>query len=306
MKMKQMQERWQVRGRNRNQRRTGYARLWGVVISALAVVFLAGLSEGSFNPAAGRVLAADSDLSVSGEDAVGFVQDDAGLLTAEEVKALEEECTEIVKRYHTSAYIITTPDFGAGDIKDWQREIFAGNSLGAESSGSGVMLAVSMAGRDWGLVGFGTAQEAFTTYGRELIGERILEDLSDGEYYDAFSRYLSMADDYLAAAEKGKPYTEDHPYGQGLRIPVIIGVSFLLSFAVSLGIVMSWKKSMNTRVPQEGAMEYMKEGSFRLYNRTDQFLYHTVSRTKRPEKTQSGSGSGSRTHSDRSGTSGKF
>ena len=99
MKMKQMQERWQVRGRNRNQRRTGYARLWGVVISALAVVFLAGLSEGSFNPAAGRVLAADSDLSVSGEDAVGFVQDDAGLLTAEEVKALVSH----VGLYHNNA-----------------------------------------------------------------------------------------------------------------------------------------------------------------------------------------------------------
>lgn len=53
-------------------------------------------------------------------------------------------------------------------------------------------------------------------------------------------------------------------------------------------------------------MEYMKDGSFRLYNRTDQFLYHTVSRKKRPETTQSGGGGGSRTHSDRSGTSGKF
>lgn len=38
------------------------------------------------------------------------------------------------------------------------------------------MLAVSMAGRDWGLVGFGTAQEAFSVYGRELIRERILDD----------------------------------------------------------------------------------------------------------------------------------
>lgn len=48
--------------------------------------------------------------------------------------------------------------------------------MGAESSGSAVMLAVSMAGRDWGLVGFGTAQEAFSVYGRELIKERILGD----------------------------------------------------------------------------------------------------------------------------------
>lgn len=244
------------------------------------------------------------DTGETGLQFTGFVQDDAGILTAEEEEALEEQCSGIFKEYRTGAYIITTRDFGRGDIKNWQRRIFTECSLGAESSGSGVMLAVSMAERDWGLVGFGAAQEAFTTYGREVIGERILGDLSDGEYYDAFSRYLSMTDEYLAAAEEGKPYTEEHPYGQGWRIPAIIGGSFLLSFVVSLGIVLSWKKSMNTRVRQDGAMEYMKAGSFHLLNRTDQFLYHTVSKTKRPEKTHSGSSGGMR--SDHSGTSGKF
>lgn len=51
-------------------------------------------------------------------------------------------------------------------------------------------------------------------------------------------------------------------------------------------------------------MEYLKEGSFYLSNRSDLFLYHTVSRTKRPESNSS-SGGGSM-HSDSSGTSGKF
>lgn len=296
-----IREKW-IRRRKRHTRR------WCIA----ALLMAAGFTGGGYlwnSPDQGmdRVLAAEGSLpddAGAGEMRIeGFVQDDAGLLSADEEAKLEEECAGIFDRHQTAAYIITTPDFGAGDIKDWQREVFAGSSLGKESAGSGVMLAVSMAERDWGLVGFGAAQEAFTTYGRELIGERILEDLSDGEYYDAFSRYLSMADEYLAAAKEGRPYTEDHPYGQGWRIPVIIGVSFLLSLAVSSGIVLSWKKSMNTRVPKEGAMEYMKEGSFRLYNRTDQFLYHTISQTKRPEQDSS---SGSSMHSDHSGTSGKF
>lgn len=289
------QKKW-MQGRKR------YAGVWIIVI--LLAAGIPGVpGKGIWDHGAGKVLAEEGVGSFS---VTGFVQDDAGFLTREEENNLEAECAGIMKRHDTAAYIVTTPDFGAGDIKDWQREVFAGSGMGAESSGSAVMLAVSMAGRDWGLVGFGTAQEVFSVYGRELIGERILGDLSDGGYYDAFFEYLSMADDYLTAAEKGKPYTKEHPYGQGWRIPAIIGVSFLLSFAVSLGIVMSWKKSMNTRVRQEGAMEYMKDGSFRLYNRTDQFLYHTVSRKKRPETTQSGGGGGSRTHSDRSGTSGKF
>lgn len=248
-----------------------------------------------------------TEVSAAGKvsEFTGWIQDDAGLLSDDEEEALEKECARVSEIYGAGVYIVTTPDFGSGDIKDWQRRIFTDYGLGADCDGSGVMLAVSMAARDWGLVGFGTAQEAFTTYGRERMGELILEDLSDGEFYDAFSRYVSMADDYLTAYEEGKPYTEDHHYGEGWKIPLIIGISFLLSLTVSLIIVLSWKKSMNTRVRKDGAMEYLREGSFHLTSQADRFLYHTVSRTKRQKESSSGSGGGSM-HSDHSGTSGKF
>lgn len=235
----------------------------------------------------------------------GWVQDDAGLLTLQEEEELEAECGRLFQAHGAGVYIVTTPDFGGGDIKDWQRRIFSQYDLGADSGGSGVMLAISMAERDWGLVGFGAAQEAFSTYARERLGSMILDDLSDGEFYKAFSGYLSMADDCFAAAEKGKPYTEQHRYREGWRFPVIIGAAFLLSLGVSAGVVMSWKKGMNTRVRQKGAMEYLKAGSFYLSNQSDLFLYHTVSRTQRPKQDTSSSGGGSM-HSDSSGTSGKF
>lgn len=234
----------------------------------------------------------------------GWVQDNAGLLTAEEEEALETECGRLFQEHDTGVYIITTPDFGRGDIKDWQRRIFSQYDLGADSDGSGVMLAISMAERDWGLVGFGAAQEAFSTYARERLGSLILDDLSEGEFYKAFSGYLSIADDCLSAAEAGNPYTERHRYREGWRFPVILGVSFLLSLGISMAVVMVWKKGMNTRVRQKGAMEYLKAGSFYLSKQSDLFLYHTVSRTQRP-KHDSSSGGGSM-HSDSSGTSGKF
>lgn len=234
----------------------------------------------------------------------GWVQDDAGLLTMDEEKALESECRRLYKIYGTGVYIVTTPNFGRGDIKDWQRRIFSQYDLGADCGGSGVMLAISMAERDWGLVGFGSAQEAFSTYARERLGDLILDDLSDGEFYNAFSGYLSIADDYLSAAEEGKPYTEQHRYREGWRFPVIFGAAFLLSLGISAAVVLAWKKGMNTRVRQTGAMEYLKAGSFYLSKKSDLFLYHTVSRTKKPEQKSSGGSGGMR--SDRSGTSGKF
>lgn len=235
----------------------------------------------------------------------GWVQDDAGLLTVQEEEALEDQCGQIFQEYSTGIYIVTTPDFGGGDIKDWQRIVFEEYDLGVDSNGSAVMLAVSMAERDWGLVGFGEAQEAFSTYGRERLGGLILDDMSDGDFYGAFSRYISIADDYLLAAQKGSPYTEKHHYGEGWKITLIVGVSFLLSLGVSAGVVISWKKGMNTRVRQDGAMDYLKAGSFYVSNQSDLFLYHTISRTKKPQETSSGN-SGGGMHSDSSGTSGKF
>ncbi len=235
----------------------------------------------------------------------GWIQDDAGLLDAQEEKELEIECGKLFQKHGIGVYIVTTPDFGGGDIKNWQRQVFSEYGLGADSEGSGVMLAISMAERDWGLVGFGAAQEAFSTYGRERLGELILDDLSDGDFYGAFTKYLSIADDYLTAGEKGSPYTEKHRYREGWRISLIIGVSFLISFGISVGVLMSWKKGMNTRVRQTGAMDYLKAGSFYLSDQSDMFLYHTVSRTHRPKNNSSGSGGGGM-HSDSSGTSGKF
>jgi len=267
-----------------------------IVSGALAVI-----CAGTF----GRISAAEVSAAGTVPEFNGWVQDDADLLSAEEEDALEKECARVSEVHGMGVYIVTTQDFGGGDIKNWQRQIFTEYGLGTDCADSGVMLAISMAARDWGMVGFGEAQGAFTTYGRERMGELILDDLSGGEFYDAFARYVSMADDYLTAYEEGKPYTEDHHYGEGWRIPLIIGVSFLLSLAVSLVIVLTWKKSMNTRVRRDGALEYMREGSFRLSNRTDRFLYHTVSRTKRQKESSSGSGSGGM-HSDHSGTSGKF
>lgn len=272
-----------------------------VVIAVILSVILFSGVPGIFGPACLAEVSAAGTVP----EFTGWVCDDAGLLSDEEEEALEKECARVSEVHGAGIYIVTTPDFGKGDIKNWQRQIFAEYDLGADCADSGVMLAVSMAARDWGLVGFGAAREAFTTYGRERMGELILGDLSDGEFYDAFDRYVSMADDYLTAYEKGKPYTEDHHYKEGWRILLIVGASFLLSLTVSLTVVLTWKKSMNTRVRQDQAMEYMREGSFRLSNRADRFLYHTVSRTKRQKESSSGGGGGGM-HSDRSGTSGKF
>jgi len=241
--------------------------------------------------------------AIGGFDAAGgWVTDDAELLTREEAAELERMCAEVSQSYNVGVSVVTTENFGGGDIKDWQRKIFAERGLGLGENDSGVMLAVSMSERDWGIVAFGDAISAFTTYGREQMGERIVPKLSDGEYYEAFSEYVRLADKFLLAASEGEPYSEENKYREPVSKVLIVFVSFVLSFVVSLLVVLYWKKGMDTRVRQNAAGAYLREGSFRLTRSSDRFLYHTVSRHARP-KSDSGSGSMS---SDSSGTSGKF
>ncbi len=234
------------------------------------------------------------------------VIDQAGLLDAEDVALLNEECERLYEAYGVLVAIVTVDDFGGGDILDWQIRVFREDPFGMRAQ-DGVMLAISMANRDWGIQTFGSAQRAFNTYGRDRIGEIVLESLSDGEYYDALDDFVGLCGRFLKEAEKGKPYSSEHPYRKSVPVWIIVAVSFVASFAVSFGIVSVWKKGMNTQVQRIGADEYLKPGSFHLTRSSDIFLYHTVSRSPKPKAdSSSSSGGSSGMSSTSSGTSGKF
>lgn len=234
-----------------------------------------------------------------------WVIDQAGLITAEEEKRLNEKCRRLYDTYGVLVTIVTVDDFGGGDILEWQKRVFLENPFDVRAK-DGVMLAISMSERDWGIQTFGDGQRAFNTYGRERIGEIVVESLSEGEYYEAFDDFAELSGDFLKAAEKGKPYSSDHPYRESVPIWIIIAVSFGLSLAVSLIVVTGWKKSMNTQVRQNEAGQYLKSGSFHLTKSSDVFLYHTVNRSAKPKQDNSSGGGSSSMHSTNSGTSGKF
>lgn len=239
----------------------------------------------------------------SASPAEGWVRDGAELLTESEEEKLEEKSREILSEYGVSTVIITTDRFEGSDILDWERKLFEEESLGEGDKNSSLMLGISMAERDWGITAYGEAERIFGAYVREKIGEEILDDLSDGDYYDAFDTYLDMADIFMADAREGKIYSESNHYKERINPVLVILGAAVLSFVIALIVVLSWKKGMNTRVLQDSAGAYLQQGSFRLTNRSDIYLYHTVNRTRRQKQENHSSGS---MHSSGNGTSGKF
>ena len=243
-----------------------------------------------------------------------FVFDEADLLSEEETSELNELSADLSSRHNMGISIIVVEDYTTyqagqtyNDIKDWQRAMFNTGSFSYGQSEDGIMLAISMEDRDWGIVTFGSAQDTFPSDIRERIGSQLISKLSDDDYYGAFTDYLTLADGYLTAEENGGNYSGEDVYtssdasGDTIDLPIIIGSSFLFSLIVSLIIVLVWKKGMNTIVRQDNAGAYLKQDSVTLTTQSDLFLYHTISRTQRQQENHS-----SDMHSDYSGTSGKF
>jgi len=242
-------------------------------------------------------LAADLDL----------VTDTTGTLTDSQVEQLNTRARSISDQYRCDVIIlvIDAMDDNAGSY-NWAQDIYEQYNLGYGPERSGVMLFLSLAGRDFSLIAHGFGNTAFTDYGKDvMLDDHILPFLRNNRYYEAFSAYLNKAEEYLSMARNGTPFDRHtDPQGQGdsilLKVAVVIFVPLLIAFL----ICSIWKSQMKTAKMATTACNYIPEGGFQLTNSTDTFLYRTVTRTK----VQSSSSGGGTSVNSRgfSGRSGKF
>ena len=245
-----------------------------------------------------------------------FITDKASLLTAEEVRALEDRASEISTRYEMGVYIIALDDFqkysNYRSISNAAMDIYDSYGLGLGEDKAGVTLMLSMAERDYNLDFHGSrADYAFTEAGRDRMEERIVSFLRFGDYYGAFSAWLDLCDSYLLAAKDGNPVGQGEPSSADWQEDSE-GMGFL---AVIPGIVAAALTGavlvapMRTAGQKANANDYVVDGSLELSRRSDMFLRRTV--TRRPRQNNSGNrpGGGGGVHysgGGHSGRSGKF
>lgn len=245
-----------------------------------------------------------------------FITDKAGLLTAEEVRALEDRASEISTRYEMGVYIIALDDFqkysNYRSISNAAMDIYDSYGLGLGEDKAGVTLMLSMAERDYNLDFYGSrADYAFTEAGRDRMEERIVSFLRYGDYYGAFSAWLDLCDSYLLAAKDGNPVGQGEPSSADWQEDSE-GMGFL---AVIPGIVAAALTGavlvapMRTAGQKANANDYVVDGSLELTRRSDMFLRRSVTRRPRQNNSNSRPGGGGGVHysgGGHSGRSGKF
>lgn len=258
------------------------------------------------------------------------VVDHAGLFSSEEIFLLENEARTLSDTYGMDVVIVTTWSMDGKSAQSFADDFYDDNGYGIGSDDSGILFLLAMESREWYVSTCGQAIYAFTDYGIDQLVDKIIYDLSSGNYYYAFDTYLSMLPAYFDAYKNGKPIdnysyyppgdnypgnSDDHVYypdygydfdtveKDGLYYGKAVLISLLIGAVVAAIVLYCMRSAMNTAKPQRDAGTYVKSGTYRLNIQQDIFLYSRVSRTRRAENNTGGSrGGGSSVHRSSGGS----
>ncbi len=249
--------------------------------------------------------AASADFGPGRDPWLERVVDNADILTDSEEQSLSDSISRVMAKYNFDIVILTESSIGGNYPRSYAIEYYDGRDYGCGDSYDGILFLIDMDQRDWYLSPDGIGSEIFTSKKTDAIGQRIVPDLSNGNYYSAFDKLINEIEDALE-------YNEAHPVKQGgldrgqvtlFLILTVIGI------IIALIIVSSMKRKMKTQQIAVQANNYVRDGSLNMVNAVEVFQYSNVMKTPRQTSTTSSAprtGSSSVGHSHGGGGGGKF
>lgn len=200
-----------------------------------------------------------------------FVYDDAGLLTEGEKSELSGRLAQLSDTYDAQIVVATVASVEGGDVDDYLEYIYDTMGFGCGENFDGVLLLVCMDPREYRILSNGYCGTAINTGAIDDIGDAIVDDLTDGDYANAFEGFADKCEYYLDGHLNGFPFN----YGMNLAIALVIGVIV----GQITGKVLDGQ--LKTVRKQDRAHNYVKSGSLTLTEQQDVFLYRDVQRTKK-------------------------
>lgn len=228
------------------------------------------------------------------------VFDEAGLLTASEIDALEKLSSEYSEKNETDFVFLTTNGADDKGLDTYVEDFADRTGIGyGKHNGSAAIVGIDMVNRDVVLRGFDKAEEYLDNQRMDLLRDKITPELSAGSYYDAFSNFILTADKYME-------------YNPGVNPESILFKGwFQLGASLALGGIIVGLMAFNSGGKVTvNSRTYFEENNSRINSKRDVFVNQTVSKVKKPTNNNNGGGSsgGGVTSGGRSfsGSSGKF
>ena len=215
-----------------------------------------------------------------------LVYDDADLLTVQEEAALSGRLSGLSDTYNAQIVVATIPSAQGNDVDLILEYLYDTAGFGHGEDLDGVLLLICMDPREYRILSNGYCAAAIDPADIDAIGSVIVDDLSDGNYAEAFDTFAEKCEYYLDGHLNGFPFN----FGMNLMIALMIGLIAGLITAKSL------KGQLKTVHQKNEAKNYIKSGSMNLQTQNDVFLYRDIRRTPKPKEstTRSSSGGSSR------------
>jgi uncharacterized protein len=211
------------------------------------------------------------------------IVDNAGLLTLNEERLLEEQAAAIVEQYAMDVVIVTVMSTNGRDAQAYADDYYDQNGYGVGANHSGVLLLLVMDTREWVISTCGDALDTMSSFDADELFESVSSYISEGQYYDGFSHYLQNIPPYLVKKE--------------LSTVAVIGFALLIGAAAGGIVLLIMRSGMKTAKPQADAGTYVKSGTYDLVRHSDFYLYSTVTKVRKESNNSSG---GHRSSSGRS------
>lgn len=247
-------------------------------------------------------------LPVMAMDSAQLVNDDVGILSADERAQLEAKADAIEAEYGLQVRIAVVPSMmGHSDAYEYAKSLYNQYSFGSGADRSGIFLMLSMADRDYALIAHGEGNSVLTDYGNEKMVDSFLPYFGEDDWMGGFEDYLDTAEGYCHQFYvEGKAYDYDPAasFSKALWILAFVGSPLIALMAV---LVMA--KGMKTAKKQTHAEMYIgtDEGdAFTLQGQSDDYLYSQTIVTPRAKLDNDGFGGTTIDAGGFSGSSGKF
>lgn len=254
------------------------------------------------------------------------VYDFANLFTLDQVEQLETHSKKLSEAYQMDVGIVTTDYTNGKSAMEYADDFYDENSFGYGNNKDGLILLIDMDNREIYISTCGSGIQYFTDLRISKMLDSAYTYISEGNYYDTATDFLSQVEKYLNAGIPENQYSTDRPYsdpredyhnphmqeappvhvpftnssGQPLNFQSIllsimaslIGAGIIAWIVRSL-VAYSYKKPRNT-TPQTRPDDL----SVHYTQREDRFVTSHTSRVK--IQTNNNSGGGSSSHSGRS------
>ena len=234
-----------------------------------------------------------------------YVSDTYGVLSQEEVNALNAKAQQISDEYQFGVYAhILYDDASYDDIWSYIEQYCADQDLGYENTSDGILFLITQSSQGGSYDIYIPAlsnQSYFTIDGLEDIQDDAEEGLFDHDYYEAIDTFLDKTQEHLAYySQHDYPWSNqtdgavyyDPKTGRSVSgFALILGT--IIPFVVACIVVAVNASKHRTKHTATDAAEYIPSyGQLQLTRHTDMYLYRTQSRTKIHHEDNNGGGGG--------------